>query len=353
MTSKNYLSNKKNVKMSFSTSDALTDWIKRYVSNKKNKEPNDEQYNSVSSFIHSSLEKIMEIFEKGKDLDDFERFIDKNVADFYELGFFRANIIQTEVCFELNKYIPYKKDLLRYFRAYRIFMFENVDFEGDIDKNVVLIIDRFNNFVRENNVTKHLLVTKDGKNFVLEFEGHETNIHFEFSKAFAVVLGVIGMKIMKSSYMSKYTRFDCEADPILFQKTPKIKDQFKLANENMDKFLQYDLLLKDKKEHLWINTSLSMEAMITFNSKKSGIDFIKTKIEKLMLSINPAEINSYILLIFEKFNWITIENEEAVSFSFNMAEDEHEIEWAIVREIFQGKLKSSSEREFYLESRKD
>ena len=39
MTSKRYLSNKKNSRLSFSTSSALKDWIERYVNvnNKKNK----------------------------------------------------------------------------------------------------------------------------------------------------------------------------------------------------------------------------------------------------------------------------------------------------------------------------
>ncbi len=112
MVSENYLSNKKRVKMSFSTSDALTDWIKRYVNKKKRENPNDRRYNSISSFIQYSLEKLMQLFEKGKNLNDFDKVIDEDIENFYEQITFKALLPHIEASVEMNKHIPLKNQIL-------------------------------------------------------------------------------------------------------------------------------------------------------------------------------------------------------------------------------------------------
>ncbi len=348
VVSKNYLSNKKNVKLSFSTSDALKDWIKRYVATKKKENPNDGRYNSISSFIHCSLEELMKLYEKGKDLNDFDKLVDKKIEDFYEKITFKAAIPQFEASVEMNKYLPLQNQVIHLCRFLRNFIFSQIDMNDNLEDSLAKIIDRFNIFLKKNKISKHFLMSIDGTNFIFEFEGKEKNLHFELSKSYAALIGCIGGRILKTSYLPNYTRFDCVVDPIINQKIPKIKEQIALSKDNVERFLKYEYILNDKKEHLWLNTSLSEYALISFKNFESGISFIKAKLELLKVSINLRDLPKYILKLFEKFNWITIENEETLSFRFNITETEHEMERAIVKEIFKEKLKIINEHSCYL-----
>ena len=55
MTSEKYLSQKKTVNQTFSTSPALKDWLKRSVKVKHKEIPEDAKFRSVSAFINHFL----------------------------------------------------------------------------------------------------------------------------------------------------------------------------------------------------------------------------------------------------------------------------------------------------------
>ncbi|MFX1571041.1 MAG: hypothetical protein ACFFCV_22100 [Promethearchaeota archaeon] len=334
--------------MSFSTSDALKDWIKRYVGIKRRENPNDRRYNSFSSFIHCSLEELMKLYEKGKDLNDFNKVIDEEIENFYEQITFKALIPQFEASVEMNRYIPLNDQTIRFFRIYRHFIFSQINPKDTNEKNLIRIIEKFNNFLRNNKVSKGGLMTVDGKKIIIEFEGKEKNLHFELSKGVAAIIGSIGGQILKVTYLPNYTRFDCEYDSIFNQKIPNIKEQIALSKANVEKFLKYEYLLKDKKEHLWINTCFSENALISFKNFESGINFIKSKLDTLKASINVKDLPKYCLRIFERFNWIIIDNEEELSFRFSITETEHKMERAIVKEILKNELKFLDDSSSYL-----
>ena len=77
MSSKKFLSNKKTAQQTISISPALKDWISRYVHVKHGKNPDDGRYRSVSSFYNYIMENVLNLFKKGKTLDDFKRIEEK------------------------------------------------------------------------------------------------------------------------------------------------------------------------------------------------------------------------------------------------------------------------------------
>ena len=75
MTSKKYLSNKKNAVQTISLSPALKEWVERYVRVNRKKHPKDARFKSVSSFYAHVMEILLRTFQNGKSLDDLEKFL--------------------------------------------------------------------------------------------------------------------------------------------------------------------------------------------------------------------------------------------------------------------------------------
>jgi len=342
MTSRNFLSNKKNVKISFSTSPALTDWIKRYVNNKKQENPEDERFKSLSSFIHYSLDILMNALEKGKTLDDFLRFVDQTIKNFYDQITFKAIIPLFEESIEMNKYIHPSRGLISFFTAFRKTFMDGLSMEQfieDVDKNLKHAFERFENFIQQNNVTNKLSFEKTKDLYIIELSGYYKNLHYEFCKSFASIMGIIGLKLRDTTYISDkslnyfYMRFDCEKSYILTQSKPKLKEQIKLARENLKRILKYEQLLNDKTEHVWLNTSQFKGAIISFNDIQTGIEYIRANIKELERTVDLAELSYYILLIFEHFHWIIIDNKTPPSFHYVISKNGHEVEYMIMEEF--------------------
>ena len=342
MTSKNFLSNKKNIKISFSTSPALMDWIKRYVNKQRSNQPNDERYRSISSFIHYSLENLMKIFEKEKSLDDFDRFLDRTLEDFYDQITFKAIIPHFEEALEMNRYINLSGGLVSFYRGFRKTFTDGLSFEeliDDFDHFSSIIIKRFNNFIKQNKITRSLTIERDKDLFIIEYIGNYKNLHFELCKAVAAIAGAVGLKIINSSYMADnsirffYMRFDCKADVILTENIPNLKQQKQLGLENLKTMIKYEHILDDKSEHVWLNTSQFNGAIISFSDIQEGVEYIRSKIKELEKTVDPNALSYYILRIFEHFHWLTIDKKDPLSFHYIISKDEHEIEHSIMEEI--------------------
>ena len=339
MPSKNYLSDKKNVKVSFSTSDALKDWINRYLHLKQIENPEDQRYKSLSSFIHHTLDKLMKIFEEGKSLEDIDKLVDEEVGTFYDDMTFKAVIPQYEHAIELNKYRHPNEDIITLFVGYRNFLMRDAIEDNYSDNSLKIMLSRFKKFMMENKLTKNLEAYRDGSNFVFEYTGNYTNIHYEHAKALVAIMGIIGLKIEDVVFIKNYVRLDFSESNFFRGKRLRIKDRISLCHYNIDRFIKYEYIINDKTPHLWINTSDFKGAIISFKDFKTGINYINSKIADI--SHKEREIN--LLKLFEHFHWITIEDETLMIFRFNIAKEGHEIEHEIMYELFIDKIRETED----------
>ncbi|MFX1398692.1 MAG: hypothetical protein ACFFAS_16810 [Promethearchaeota archaeon] len=349
MASKNFLSNKKNIKMSFSTSNALMDWIKRYTNSKHRENPTDERYKSVSAFIHSSLEKLMELFQKNKNMDDFERLIDKEVENLYEQLTFKAIIDQTEDSIKFNKFLIPSNEVMKFFLGFRRFVIQGISFGSDIDVFVAIknIVSRLNNFLRQNKISKGFNVYKIENKYVFEYEGVYENLHYEFSKSVAIIIGLVGFEVISSSYIKNYTRFDCVETELFRSTRYKLKERLNLSYKNVKEFIKYEHIIDDAPQHIWLNAFDSKGSIISFTDVKSGLKFVNSKIELLKKTVEQELIYLKILKMLEHFKWIKIENEDDLSFKFLISKNNNKIEHEIFWEVFQNKIQKK-ESEYYI-----
>ena len=128
MSSKQYLSEKKITRMTITTSPALKDWIERYIKKELKNNPTDERLKSLSSFCHETLLNVMKIYEKGKNLDDFQRLINKDVKDFFDQLSTNVHLPFLEVYAKPSIYINIDyKNLIRILTLSRQFYTKNMD----------------------------------------------------------------------------------------------------------------------------------------------------------------------------------------------------------------------------------
>lgn len=350
MPSQNYLSNKKNEKLSISTSPALKEWISRYANVMHQKFPDDKTFNSISSLVHNILENVMKIFENGKTLEDFERFVDSEIDDFYDQITFKAPISLFEDVVELNKYMDIKKTTLRTLIGYRGFITKNFNYEDlDLKKNAQLL-QRFGNFIVKNKVTHRFDVYVEGKTIVMEYEGSQyPNLHYEYSKLMAALMGIIGFRVISVDYIENYTRYRIEEDYLFRVKGLQLKERKKLIAYNIKSFLRYDYIVDDNNYHLWSNLSQSKDNIINFSDYRTGITYIKSKINELIENVPINDLNKYLLKMFEQFHWITIDNLDALAFSIRISKEDHSIPYKIIIETFSNNLKFEDDIYYLLE----
>ena len=340
MTSKNYLSNKKNVKISFSTSDALKDWINRYLRAQQIDHPEDQRYKSVSSFIHHTLDSLMKIFEEGKSLEDIDKLVDQEVSNFYDDMTFKAVIPVYENAIQFNKYRNPNEDIIAIFIGYRNFLMKDAIDDNYSDNSLKLMLSRFKKFMMENKLTKNIDAYRDGDQFVFEYTGNYTSIHYENAKSLVAIMGIIGLKIEEAVIIKNYVRLDFSETDIFRNKKLKIKDRISLSNYNVDHYIKFEHIINDTTPHLWIHTSDFKEAIITFIDLKTGINYIESKI----VDIPHTERELVLLKLFEHFHWITIEDEKLEVFRFNIPKESHEIEHEIMQELFLGKIQANEDK---------
>jgi len=317
MTSKKYLSKKKTSQQCISISPALKDWIYRYV-NKKNKEnPEDEKYKSISSFYTHVMENTLKAFEQGKTLEDFDSFVDQEVFSFYDEFSFNALIPLYEMVVETNKYTDFDYEgTLRFFIAMRSFFKESLQ-EKDINK-LENFLKRIENYFKENNLCSHLsfelISHKDSKypRFRIEAISVYKNIIYENIKFFSAIFGLLGIKITDFTYSRKNSYYRMEAEAIdLFFEEKFVRDKlFKLLDENINNFINFERILNDDDYYLWMKMASDKDVILDFNdefSKKRWIETIEDDIEKYG---KKEDQNLLLLKFFERLHWIDIENKK-------------------------------------------
>jgi len=322
MTKKKYLSNKKTAQQTISISPALKEWIKRYVNVNHKKDPNDERFKSVSSFITYILDNIMKLFKEGKTIEDFKRVEDQVYKDFFDKFTFKATIPLYDMVAESNRYVPISFDFITRFVLAVYNFYRNIYLKEKNYEQLKLLFERFKNRVYPSNIVKELkldLFIDKNKKFgtgALEFVGKQRNLHFENCKFFAAIFGILGVKVTDFIYSPKdyYCRLELLETDLVFKEELATKGRIRLLEENVAYITNYNRMLIDKERYLWMNLADDNELFICFKSKNTFNKWIKTIENDLRKFGTPEDFLSKILQFFNKIHWIKNENISDLSF---------------------------------------
>ena len=247
MTSKKYLSNKKTSQQTISISPALKDWVKRYVNVNHRKNPDDARFKSLSAFYNHVIERLMQLFQKGKTLDDIERVEDKEVKDFFEPFTFKATIPLYDMVSESNRYTPFSFEFTtRFILHYTNWL--RKQFRSGNFEDLSLLFDKIRSRYGRTNVSTDMRLdiipgeSKQPTRAVLEFIGKQRNLHYENCKFFAAIFGMLGIRVTDFIYSAAgyYCRLDLIETELLFKKELVKKDRLKLLKENIDFIVNYN-----------------------------------------------------------------------------------------------------------------
>jgi len=278
MTKKKYLSNKKTAQQTISISPALKEWIKRYANVNHRDNPNDERFKSISAFYNYVMDNIMELFERGKTLDDFKRVEDKEVKDFFEPFTFNATIPLYEMVSESNRYTPFSFEFTtRFLLRYTNWLKKH--FSPGNFEDLSLLFERIRTRYGTSNVSKDMSLeiilgeNKHPTRGVLEFIGKQKNLHFENCKYFAAIFGMLGIRITDFIYEpdNYYCRLDLIETELLFKKELIKKERIKLLKENVDFIINYNRMLDDKDKYIWMNLAEDNQLCISFKTKSASL----------------------------------------------------------------------------------
>ena len=321
MSSKKFLSNKKTAQQTISISPALKDWLKRYVSVKHKEDLDDERYKSISAFYNNILENMMELFRKGKTIDDFKRVEDKQIKDFFDQFTFKATIPLYEMVIETNRYTSFSFDFNTHFLLSYLQVLRNQS-ETLTYEDIELFFEKIHSRYGTTNVSKDIKVQaipdKNGnyKKGIFEFIGKYKNIHFENIKFMAAILGVFGIRVVDFIYSPNdyYCRFDLLATNLLFRKEIVKKERLKLLEENVDFIINYNRLLDDKDMYLWMKLAEDNGVIITFKNQNVFNKWVKSVEIDLQKFGKKEEFLFKMLQFFNKLHWIRIDYIKDLSF---------------------------------------
>lgn len=333
MISGRNLSRKKTSSQNISISPYLRDWVERYVKMEQKKNPNDKRVKSMSSFYNYVMESVLKIFEKGKTLDDLERFVDKKVQNFYDKITFRALIPYYEQIIKINKYQPIEFDcLIDLFLKYRSFLIGKNEPSDEIALNM---IERFKNFMLANKLTKDFKIDIINNSYIIEYSGYYPNIHYDHSKWIAGLAGLLGLKIKNLIISNNFLRLDLEKTSLFKIRDLEIERRKEIFYYNVNEFTNWYRVIDDKTQHLWLKMSNNKDIIINFKDVTNGLEFINSIIRNLGEYAKTENLVLDILKLFRHFRWIDIENFEKPSFRFCVEDKYHHIIREMVFNILQ------------------
>jgi hypothetical protein len=319
MTSKRYLSDKKSKisQTTISTSPVLKDWVSRYVNVQHRKYPEDDRFKSISAFYNFVMESTLNILEEGKTLDDFNRFVDGDIKNFYDNITFRAILPLYESSVELNKYV--KTDLNLLFKLslrYRSFCFEKSSIQND------KTLERYRNFLLKNKITKLFNFEIIDNRIIIEYAAHYPNIFFVHIKMIIAISSAMGLRVIDILYdkYDNYVKINTEKTDLFLDNKIRIKERKSLLIKNISFILNNFNIIRDKTQHLWIELSENTNTIISFKDVKTGFDYLKNLIQDIQKHVNREELNHLILKIFSNFHWINIIDENNLSFQIVLNE---------------------------------
>ncbi|MFX1379369.1 MAG: hypothetical protein ACFFA4_09760 [Promethearchaeota archaeon] len=333
MPSSKPLSKKKITQQTISITPDLKERIDNYVIENQKKYPNDKRFKSVSSFYNNVLKKTMDCFDKGKDLDDFENFVDSEFKNFFDKISFKATIPYYEEAIKPNKYTnPTLEKIPSFFLTIRRFYMKLMESRDII--SIQNTVSRIKNYLVSNNVTKEFKIdlftgkSRTDLTGIFEFAGFYKNICYETCKYTSAFFGILGIKIDNIVYSEKdiYYRFDLKATDLFFRDDLAKLERTKLMNENISHFVNYCKIIDDKDYYLWMKVAEDKNAMVCFNNDETRTKWINL-IENEITKFSDKEDNRLkILKFFEKLHWIDIENEDDLIFNIRISESKYQSE---------------------------
>lgn len=340
MTSEKSLSRKKITQQTISISPALKNKIENYVSESNKKNPKDKRFRSVSAFHNYVMERTMEIFSKGKTLDDFDIFVDSEIQGFFDKISFKGMIPYYENAVKTNRYSNLTLDNTpQFFLALRRLYMGMMDPRDP--KSIKNVFDRIGKYLLSNNLTKEYNIDiftgkrNEDMKAVFEYVGIYKNLFNEFCKYTAAFFGLLGTKVSDFLYSEKdlYYRLDLEATELFFRDEPARKDRIKLMDYNLSYLINYMRIINDLDFYLWMRMAEDKETFISFKNKKDHEEWFALVYDDIKKFGDNEKEFLNLLKFFEKLHWIEIEDGDDLTFVFTLS-----------------KLKNSIEREFLLET---
>lgn len=313
-----YSKKKKTERLSFTITPALKNDLIEFVEKKRKENPKNVEFKSVSSFCYYMIKDVLEIRKKGLDFKKLKTMPDDKTIDFYDRITFKAVIPLFENAIELNKYndsnIKVPTFLFAYWRYLQTILNED---DSNIFRN---IFKKLRSFVLSNNLTREARMDefseKEGRRVIIEYIGIYNNLHYNNCKALAALLAILGYKVFNFEYSEKdlYARFDLRATDLLKRRDIARKERMNLLEENMKYMINYEKIINDNDEHLWINLAKFKDIFLNFYTKSTFNNFIEQVIEDINIYSDKEDFLINLLRIFERFHWISIENEKNLSF---------------------------------------
>jgi len=332
MTPKKYLSNKKISQQAISISPALKDWIKRHVTVMHEKYPHDERYKSISAFYCFVMENALNIFEKGKTLDDFNKVVDSEIDELYDKFGFKAIVPFHELVFKMNRYTEIDIfSMLNFILTMRKYYTQGLD-PHNLEA-FKLSLDRMKTAWFSDKILKEALIEfyskKDSKypSVIFEYSAEKgyKNLHFENCKFNAAGFGLLGAKLTDFIYSDEdiYARYDLNLTELFFKKELALKERTKLINHNLRFLINYERIVNDKNYYLWIKLAEDNDVIINFINNKTRERWAEA-IEKDLKEFGTNEMFLLNLLkYFEQLHWIRIENEADLTFQIRISKEEN------------------------------
>ena len=274
----------------------------------------------------------MKLFTSGKSLEVLQTLPDRRIQKFYDKLTFKAVIPYYEITINLFKYQELElKTMLNLFMLYRNFITGGEELTV---KDAKEMGDRFRRFMKSNNITKDFIFEVDGRKIIIQYFGMYPNMHYDFSKWIACLLGVLGLKIESIIYEQNYTRYNSIATRYFETNEPMIEERTKIFVHNMKMFTNLSRTINnDDRIHLWMKLAKNSESQISFSNVENGVKNVKKAIAELKEYSSHDKLASTILKMFEHFGWIKVEYGEELKIANNLS-NSHTIEREIMEQIF-------------------
>ncbi|MFW9894544.1 MAG: hypothetical protein ACFFD7_01925 [Candidatus Thorarchaeota archaeon] len=329
-------SKKKTAQQTIAISPKLKERIEKYVFENHQKFPRDKRFRSISGFYTSVMEQTLDCFEKGKTLDDFEKFVDSEIKDFFERISFNGLIPYYEFAIKANRYVEpsLEKNPFFYFTLRKLYTYDPYDI-----KSIKNVFDRIKNYILSNNLIKEyrldIFSGKGPNNLTAVFEqvGLYRNLSFENAKFTVALWGLLGVKVTSCLYSEKdiYFRADLIATDLFYRNELLKRERVKLMTYNLSQVINYIRILEDKDLYLWMKIVNDKNAFISFDNDESKGEWINL-IENSISKYGDKETHLLNLLrFFERLHWIEIENENELLFRIKLTEpkNQDDIEYLI------------------------
>jgi hypothetical protein len=338
------LSKKKISQQTISISPALRHKIEEYVNEQHEKNSQDKRFKSISAFYNYVMKKTLECFDKGKNLDDFENYVDSEFKNFFEKISFKGTIPYYEEAIKTYKYTnPSLKKIPYFFLTIKRFYMKLME-SRDI-ASIQNTVSRIKNYLVSNNVTKEFKIdlftgkSRTDLTGVAEYAGYYKNLSYDTCKYTSAFFGILGIRVNNIVYSEKdgYYRFDLKATDLFYRDELVKSERIKLMNENISHFINYCRIINDKDYYLWMKMAEDKNAIICFNNQKTQNEWMNLLEDEIVKYSEKEDHLLNTLKFFEKLHWIEIESEEELSFQIRLSISKYPQESKYLQDILSRK----------------